>query len=491
MDFLTFQAIFRPENLAVQDLTFERSWSYSEYNQLVNKFASYLLQRGITRGDRVACVSKNRAEVIALHFACARCKAIFVPLNWRLALFELESLLKDCQPSLVFGDDKAAEIGIAFEPIQNLIKETQNIAADNALQFDNQAPCLILYSSGTTGQPKGAVHTEATLMETILNSTLLYEVDQHSVFLCESPMFHVIGLISSVRPALYNGGKLVISDGFIPERTLDRLADPTLGISHYFCIPQMANSLRQVSTFDPTRLKNLKALLTGGAPHPEVQIRRWLNDGIAIVDGYGMSEAGSVLGMPHQLDLIDKNAGCVGTHPPRIAIRLYDAQGKPVEIGQPGEVQLKGPNLFIGYWGKEALFESSFTADGWFETGDIAVQNTTGFYRIVDRKKDMFISGGENVYPAEIEGLVLQHPDILECAVVGVPDATWGEVGYLYIVAKTPNNELKPQIVLDHLAAKIAKYKIPKKAFFLGSLPRTSSGKVLKHVLRDRSLSEE
>ncbi|MDP5029199.1 AMP-binding protein [Paraglaciecola sp.] len=483
MDFLTFQASFRPDSLAVQDLTFERHWSYSEYNLLVGKFAAYLLQRGIKRGDRVACVSKNRAEVIALHFACARCKAIFVPLNWRLSLFEIEGLLADCEPALVFGDEKAAEIGIAFEPIQNLISDTQHLPVDSALECDNDAACLILYSSGTTGQPKGAIHTEGTLMETILNSTMLYQVDQHSAFLNESPMFHIIGLISSVRPVLYNGGKLVISDGFIPERTLERMSDPALSISHYFCIPQMANALRQVTGFDPAKLKNLKALLTGGAPHPEVQIRRWLNDGIPIVDGYGMSEAGTLLGMPHQLNLIDHSAGSVGTNTPRVSIRLHDALGKPVEPGEAGEVQLKGPNLFIGYWGKEALYANSFTDDGWFETGDIAVQNAQGYYRIVDRKKDMFISGGENVFPAEVEAIVLKHPQVFECAMIGVPDEKWGEVGHLYVVCQKDIKTLDSDGLLHYLSAHLAKYKIPKAVIVLETLPRNGAGKVIKHAL--------
>lgn len=490
MDFLTFQASLHPDSLAVTDITFERRWTYGEFNRLVTKLAKYLLHRGIIAGDRVVCISKNRAEVIALHFACARCKGIFVPLNWRLSLDEIEVLLADCEPRLVFGDDKAQEINVSHEPIGNLIQDSVDFYSNLDLEIDNHLPSLILYSSGTTGQPKGAVHTEATLMETVLNSTLLYEVDRHSVFLCEAPMFHVIGLVSSVRPALYNGGQLVISDGFIPERTLDRLTDPELGVTHYFCIPQMSNALRQVDSFEPQNLRRLKALLTGGAPHPEVQIRRWLNDGIAIVDGYGMSEAGTIFGMPHQIDLIDKKAGCVGFHSPRLAVRLHDNQGNLVAIGEPGEVQLKGKNLFVTYWRKGALFADSFTADGWFKTGDIAVQDAEGYYRIVDRTKDMFISGGENVYPGEVEAIVLQHLDVLECAVVGVPDVKWGEVGYLYIVAKTPDKQLNAQLILDYLQQKIAKYKIPKKAFILQSLPRNSGGKVTKQVLRDRSSSD-
>ncbi|WP_218397913.1 AMP-binding protein [Alteromonas lipotrueae] len=483
MDFLTFQANFRPDSLAVQDLTYDRSWSFSEYNLLVSKFSAYLLQRGIKQGDRVACVSKNRAEVVALHLACARCKAIFVPLNWRLALFEIESLLDDCEPSLVFGDEKAAEIGLAFEPIDNLISDTAAISGEDLIAFDDDAASLILYSSGTTGQPKGAIHTEATLMETVLNSTLLYEVDQHSVFLAESPMFHVIGLVASVRPVLYNGGRLVISDGFIPERTLERLSDSELGITHYFCIPQMANALRQEASFNPVNLKHLKALLTGGAPHPEVQIRRWLNDGIAIVDGYGMSETGSLLGMPHQLNLIDQSAGCVGTSPPRLTIRLLDEQGNIVKAGEPGEVQVKGANLFKGYWRKSALFNNSFTADGWFKTGDIARQNEQGFYRVVDRKKDMFISGGENVYPAEVEAVVLKHPQVFECAMIGVPDDKWGEVGCLFVVCNSDVKCLDLEGLNHYLASHLAKYKIPKSTVVLDVLPRNGAGKVLKHVL--------
>jgi fatty-acyl-CoA synthase len=312
---------------------------------------------------------------------------------------------------------------------------------------------------------------------------LLYEVDKQSVFLCEAPMFDVIGLVSSVQPVLYNGGQLVISDGFIPDRTLDRLSDPKLGITHYFCIPQMSNALRQVESFDPQRLQSLKALLTGGAPHPEVQIRRWLKDGIAIVDGYGMSEAGTIFGMPHQIDLLDKKAGCVGFNAPRLAVRLCDGNGHEVEPGQPGEVQLKGDNLFIAYWRKESVFNSSFTADGWFETGDIAVQDAEGYYRIVDRKKDMFISGGENVYPAEVEGIVLKHPDIKECAMIGIPNEKWGEVGCLYVVAHAQNAQLDTLLLVEYLTGQLAKYKLPKQVVVLDALPRTSSGKVLKHVL--------
>lgn len=485
MDFMTLQARLRPRNIAVNDVTHHRTWTYTMFDNTINQLVNWFAINGLKQGDRVACLSKNRAELVALHLACARAGLLFVPLNWRLAKEELEALMADCQPALLVGDEIAAAMALSHYDINRLLGDISSVDIARPV-YDPHWPSLILYTSGTTGKPKGIIHSEATLMETTINMSLLGQVNENSVFLCETPMFHVIGLVSCVRPALYNGGSLVISDAFEPTRTLNRLGDPTLNISHYFCVPQMANMLRQHEQFDVSKLKNLKGLLTGGAPHPEVQIRAWLKDGIPIVDGYGMSEAGTVFGMPFDVPTLDENAGCVGLATPRIQVRLVDDQGAEVAEGEAGEVVLKGGNLFIGIWQQEAVYKQCFTADGWFKTGDMAVRNAAGFYRIVDRKKDMFISGGENVYPVEVEGVVLKHPAVKDCALIGVPDERWGEVGHLFVVPCDEQAFADQSAFLTSLAEHLAKYKIPKYLTLTDSIPRNGAGKILRMVLREQ-----
>lgn len=312
MDYVALYARSKPNKIVIKDLAFERQWTFAELDHAVACCVSVLINKGVEKSSRVACLSKNRAEVLILHFACARLGALFVPLNWRLSAAELQVLVDDCQPVIGFGDDMATKLGLSMLNIDELLGLCDASGPTHSSIPDVELPSLMLYTSGTTGRSKGVLLSERHIGETAINFGILGEVDGDSGFLCESPMFHIIGAITSVRPALLKGAHIVISDGFEPERTLSRIADPELGITHYFCVPQMALALRAANNFDPSQLQNLKALFTGGAPHPEAQIRDWLRDGIAIVDGYGSSEAGTVFGMPLDLDVIDQKAGCVG-----------------------------------------------------------------------------------------------------------------------------------------------------------------------------------
>jgi fatty-acyl-CoA synthase len=293
--------------------------------------------------------------------------------------------------------------------------------------------------------------------------------------------------VTSIRPFLQQGATLVVSPGFVPARTLARLADPELGITHYFCVPQMAAALRHEAGFDPAALSGLKALFTGGAPHPEAAIRAWLADGIAVVDGYGMSEAGTVFGMPLDPALIDGAAGAVGYAAPGVATRIVDAEDRDVAPGVPGELLLKGDNVGRGYWRRPDASAEAFTADGWFRTGDIVTADERGCHRIVDRRKDMFISGGENVFPGQIEAELAHMPGVRECAVIGVPDERWGEVGHVALVA-APGASIDLAAVLAHLEGRLARYKLPKHLSLHDALPRTGSGKIQKAVLKEMIL---
>ena len=485
MNFLLLQAQLKPNKEAVRDLSTQRSWNYADWERFVAQTAGWLTAQGLRPGDRLACLAKNCAEYIALHFAAARLGLLFVPLNWRLSAAELDSVLEDCQPALVVADVLAEKLSCDSVDISTLSERVVGHASVSDIGLHDAQPTLLLYTSGTTGRPKGILHSEKTLMETTLNMSLLAEVSEQSCYLCEAPMFHVIGLITCIRPVLYHGGKLLISDGFEPPRTLARLQDRTLNISHYFCVPQMANMLRQQPEFNPTGLTHLKAIMTGGAPYPEVQVRAWVKDGIPIVDGYGMSEAGTVFGMPFELAIIDQKAGAVGVHPPRIQARLVDGNEQLVVPGAAGELQLKGDNLFLGIWRQDELYDRCFTADGWFRTGDVAIKDNDGFYRIVDRLKDMFISGGENVYPAEVEAIVLASPLVKECALVGVPDEKWGEVGRLYVVPQDPMVAFDRDALFDDLQRSLARYKLPKQLELLAELPRNAAGKLNKKILKE------
>lgn len=489
VDDLGMQARLRPDALAVADLTSDRRWTYAEFDDAVARCAGALAARGVTAGDRVAALSKNCAELVMLHLACARLGAIYVPLNWRLAAEELQWLIGNAEPKLVVLDETLENAAFEGVSVDVLRSEMEACEPRSGGAVDRDKPSLILYTSGTSGKPKGALLSERNLAETAINFSILGAVNERSVFLCDSPMFHVIGLVTNVRPGMMRGGALLISDGFVPERTLERLGDPALKVTHYFGVPQMAQVLRAHPNYDPEKLKGLTALFTGGAPHPAANIRAWLADGIPVVDGFGMSEAGTVFGMPLDPVLIDRHAGSVGVATPRIKARIVDAQGADLPAGEPGELLLKGDNITPGYWRREKETKEAFTDDGWFRTGDIARMNEEGFYWLVDRRKDMFISGGENVYPAELEAVVAAIAGVKEAAVVGVPDARWGEVGHLFWVARE-GAAVDRRAIEDAFNMKLARYKIPKHYTKIDALPRNGAGKVLKTVLREMAAEQ-
>jgi fatty-acyl-CoA synthase len=485
-DFVRLHARGRPDAAALIDAGSDRRFSYRELDHAVAAAVTMLRGFGVERGGRVAMLSRNSPELVILQLACARLGAILAPLNWRLSAAELRGLIEDCEPTLLIGDATLEALGPVDVPTLDAAEAAARIAlsepcATEALEAD--LPSLMLYTSGTSGKPKGVLLTEENLFATAVNFTVLGEVSATSAFLVDSPMFHVIGMVTNIRPALMTGGTVVVSSGFDPALTLARLADPGLGITHYFCVPQMAEMLRTAASFDPSQLRRLKALFTGGAPHPAAKIREWAADGIPVVDGYGMTEAGTVLGMPISLPVIDGKAGSAGLLAPIIERRIVREDGSDCEAGEVGELLLRGPNICAGYWRKPQETAKAFTQDGFFKTGDMAREDEDGFYYLVDRKKDMYISGGENVYPAEVEAVLKSHPDIAEAAVLGVVDERWGEVGYAFLLRR-PGAACDEASVRETCERGLARYKLPKKILFVEEMPRTGSGKVVKAELK-------
>ena len=486
-DSIGVHARLQPERLVARDLTTGETLTYREMDRLVGALAARLLARGCVPGDRVAVIARNAVWLVALHFACGRAGLIYVPLNWRLGLAELLPMIEAADPRLLFGDggDEAARLAevAVVEPLADLVADAADCAPLTGIARDPDRPSLILFTSGTSGRSKGVVLTERNLHQTAVNFGTLTRVGNQSVFLCEAPMFHIIGLVTNIRPVLLQGGTILVSDGFDAARTLARLADPALGVSHYVGVPQMMEALRRQPGFDANRLRGMTALVSGGAPHGLADLTAWLDDGLPLVLGYGMSEAGTVFGMSADVDVIRAHIGSVGIAMPSLETRLVRADGTACAAGEAGELLLRGAAITPGYWRNAEETARAIDAQGWFATGDIARCDEQGFFWIVDRKKDMFISGGENVYPAEIELLLADYPGIRECALVGVPDARWGEVGHL-AVAAVSGFSVDEAALLAFLEERLARYKLPKRVTMVDQLPRTATGKVQKARLR-------
>jgi len=492
IDHVGFQARLQPQRLAFAELFSERRWTYAQFDAAIGRTATVLADvHRVRAGDRVASLARNRAELILLHLACARLGAIYVPLNWRLSGTELAVLVKDADPIILLGDAELDRPELQnlqhCEPSLGTLDDFATLcdAAPPMPErpIDQDAASLILYTSGTSGRPKGVLLSERNLTQTAINFGRLGRVTHRSVFLTDSPMFHIIGLVTCIRPAFLHGGATLATAGFDPPRTLAFMADPSLAVTHYFCVPQMAAMLRAQPQFHPAALSRLTAIFTGGAPHPANLIRAWLNDGLSVVDGYGMSEAGTVFGMPIDQNCIAARMGSCGIAPPSLSTRIVNDAYEDCEDMVPGELLLKGDNIFKEYWRRPQETQAAFAPGGWFRTGDIALRDSAGFHYLVDRKKDMFISGGENIYPAEIEAAVAGHPQVAECAVIGVPDTRWGEVGHLVLVA-TGGQALDTKSVLARIETRLARYKLPKHVTILEALPRNGAGKVVKAELR-------
>jgi fatty-acyl-CoA synthase len=305
--------------------------------------------------------------------------------------------------------------------------------------------------------------------------------------LCDMPMYHTAGLFAVVRSALLAGATVLLSGGFDPARTLARIADPELAVTHYFSVPQMAQRLWQHEGFRPEWLQGLRVYATGGAPNPRAQVERFVRAGIPMSDGFGMSETGSNFGMPvHDRELLLAKAGSCGLPYVSVEARIVDDAGRDVGDSEVGELWLRGPSIACGYWNEPQLSAAAFT-DGWFKTGDAAMRDPDGFYFLIDRRKDMYISGGENVYPAEVEAVLHQVEGVREVAVIGVADEKWGEVGRAYVVL-SPAVPADPLALLEHCRRHLAKFKVPASVVFTDAIPRTASGKVIKTRLREEKL---
>lgn len=489
IDYIAAHGRARSTALACVDLASGRRWEWAAFDADVNRAAHWLIARlGSASGARVATLARNSADLLILQLGCARAGAIFVPLNWRLAAPEIQALLDDSDPVVLVADDHLATPDFTGERLR-LADWTSAIARKPAgpppmtARRAWDAATTLLYTSGTSGRPKGVMISEANAYWGSTSFMLANGVSGDSVFLIDNPLFHTAGLFAAARTPLLAGGTALISAEFDPAVTLARLSDPALGVTHYFSVPQMAQMLWNAPGFDPAMLRALDVLATGGAPNPPAQIARFVNAGIRMSDGFGMTETCSATGMPvADSGLLIAKAGSIGLPYAGIEMRVVDERGRDLPDDETGELWVRGPGITAGYWRQPVATAAAFT-DGWFRTGDAVRRDADGFYFLVDRKKDMYISGGENVYPAEVEAVIAELPGIAECAVIGVADERWGEVGRAFVIP-VAGCVVDAESVLVHCRARLAKFKVPVSIVDDRPIPRTATGKVQKHLLR-------
>ncbi|RJX34946.1 MAG: o-succinylbenzoate--CoA ligase [Desulfarculus sp.] len=496
---LTRREMTHPDKEAVVDG--RRRLSYRQLNHRVNRLARVLQAKGLDQGARLAMLLYNGLECVEVIMACAKLGLILVPLNWRLTAPELTFQLQDSGTTSLVFDPELAELAqgllesvpfanllvlgregrLGAEPYEALLARESDREPELAQPVEDEAPFIIMYTAGTTGKPKGAVLSQANCLWNALSLQVDLEFTSADRNLVALPMFHIGGIGLFTLPMLYVGGTVVIQRVFDPAETIRLLKEE--GITLSLVVPAIHLFLIQSPAFDASAFAKLRVWMSGGAPLPVSLVEQYHAQGIVLQQGFGMSEAApSVSTLAPEWAWAKR--GSVGRPMFHTQVRVADPEGRELPTGQVGELLLQGPNLMQGYWNRPQANAEAF-AGGWFHTGDLARLDEEGFLYIVDRKKDMFISGGENVYPAEVENAIFEMPPVAEAAVVGVPDEKWGEVGCA-VVALKPGQALEAAAVRAHLQGRLAKYKIPKKVVFVPALPRNAAGKVLKNALREQ-----
>jgi len=472
-------AAFAPDKAAIR---FEGATiPYAGFARQVARAASLLRTRhGVTRGDRVAVLAANHPAYLALLYACARLGAILLPLNWRLAVPELRYILGHAGPRVVFAEPEftaALREAAPDLPAAPLAIEAEGADADGPGTVED--PVLLVYTSGTTGRPKGALLRQEALFHNAVMSHHMHGLTAADHVLSVLPFFHVGGLNIQTTPALQAGATVTLHARFAAEAVLRAIeADrPSLTV----LVPATLRALMAAPGWEDADLSSLRAITTGSEPVHPALVEAVTARLLPLLQVYGATESAPIAIYTR-----------LGDDPPRglstglpgllCEARIADEAGRDLPHGTAGEVQLRGRNLFLGYWRDEAATREAMQ-DGWYRTGDIGTRDADGAFTVHDRKRNMIISGGENIYPAEVERALLEHPAIAEAAVLGVPDPTWQEVPVAILVLRA-GATLDDAAVRAHAAARLARFKVPRRVVFAETLPRTALGKVRHFALR-------
>jgi fatty-acyl-CoA synthase len=480
----------------------DRCLTWRQLDDHATDLAGALLQLGVRPGDRVACLLPNRLEFVEVFVAVLRVGAVFVPLNSLAPAGELLALIEDCDARLVVTDqsysavvEQMAALGgtRAFASVEGPLpgphSRIDEVASgttgvDPALGREGKGSDLacIYYTSGTTGGPKGALITHDNIHYATLNWLVDLGFWQDDRFLLNLPLCFT-GAMAIVAPALHGGITVRLERSFDAGRTLELIESDR--ITFMVAVPTMALAMMRHPDFEVRDLSSLRMILSGAAPVPMTLFEVWTARGVPFISSFGMTEVAGGFAMITPVAEAADRLGSAGRPCLYAEARVVSEDGRNCEDDEVGELLLRGPLVCQGYWHRPAETASTIV-DGWLHTGDLARRNADGYYYVVDRKKDSIITGGLNVYPAEVENAAITLDGVLECAAYGVPDEKWGECVTLSVVVR-PGSTLTAEQVIGHCRERIATYKLPKRVDFRDSLPRTPSGKVMRHVLRSET----
>ncbi|RRR65869.1 MAG: long-chain fatty acid--CoA ligase [Candidatus Viridilinea halotolerans] len=500
-DWLGRRARLSPDRVALYDVQHGmRPVSYGAWNQAAIRTAALLRQLGLERGERVAVLAYNCVPFLDIWFACGKLGAIMQPLNWRLTEAELLALLADATPSIFVYGPEFAPMAAALRPHAPSVRHW--VALDAAalahprdtplnarescdepvipaqLAWDD--PWVICYTGGTTGIPKGAILTHGNITFNAVNTVASWGLDAHDTAILNTPLFHTGGLNVFTAPLVLTGGTSIVCRGFDADQIYDLLA--TGQVTIFFGVPTMFLALQQHPRWATADFSHLKLVISGGAPCPAPIFEAFWQRGVDFKTGYGLTEAGPNTFWLPPAD-VRRKPGAVGFPLFFVETRITNAQNAPCAPDEVGELWIRGPHVCKGYWGRPTETAQAITPEGWLRTGDLALYDAEGYYTIVGRLKDVIISGGENIYPAEVESVLAAHPAIAEVCLIAAPDAKWGEVP-VAIAVPLPGQSLDPEDLIAFAATRLARYKLPRRVIVHPApLPKTAAGKLDKQAL--------
>ncbi len=483
LDWIGKWAEYSPEKIALHEVKTGLDFSYETINELAENTAANLHEKyGLKKGDRIAVLSGFNAEFIALFSAAQKAGFILVPINTHLTAHEIAYQIADCGATLIIFEDVFADKIKDAKP-QKIKWSDISTSAKNPFseKLTEDDPIFILYTSGTTGNPKGCIYTHKMLFWNSINTELRLDITSNDVTVNCMPSFHTGGWNVLITPFLHHGATVWLLNEFDPKRLLESLEKSKSTV--FMAVPTMLKIMSDSAAFAEADLSTIRYFIVGGEALPIPEIEIWDKKGILIRQGFGLTEVGPNVTSLHQSDTIRKR-GSIGFFNFYISGKVINDAGLDCRPDEVGELLLSGPNLSPGYWNNPEETSKAFV-DGYFKTGDLVKRDAQGYFYVVGRKKEMYISGGENVYPREVEKVLQSHPAIAEAAVVGVPHEKWGETGAAFLIKKS-GTDISEDAILSFCKKYLATYKLPKYIEFIDDFPKNATGKIDKKELKSK-----